>query len=127
MTCAVCVIVAWASLIARAMPKSMTLMSPFLVTITFPGLMSRCTMPAWWLYSRARSTPETISRVRSGSSRWPSFSRSLTVLPSTYSITMYGIGVPVDMSSPVSYTATIDGLFSDAADCASRRNRAWKV
>ena len=47
--------------------------------------------------------------------------------PSTYSITMYGTGTPVDMSSPVSYTATIDGLFSDAADCASRRKRAWKV
>ena len=126
-TCAVCVIVAWASLIARAMPKSMTLTSPFLVTITFPGLMSRWTIPAWWLYSRARRTPETISRMRSGSSRWPSFSSSLTVLPSTYSITMNGTGTPVDMSSPVSYTATIDGLFNDAADCASRRNRAWKV
>ena len=46
MTWAVCVMVAWASLIARAMPKSITLMSPFLVTMTFPGLMSRCTMPA---------------------------------------------------------------------------------
>ena len=31
------------------------------------------------------------------------------------------------MSSPVSYTATIDGWFSEAADCASRRNRAWNV
>ena len=76
------------------MPKSITLMSPFRVTITLPGLMSRCTMPAWWLYSRARSTPEMISRVRSGSSRWPSISRSLTVLPSTNSITMNGIGHP---------------------------------
>ena len=45
-TWAVCVIVAWASLIARAMPKSMTLMSPLRVTITLPGLMSRCTIPA---------------------------------------------------------------------------------
>ena len=45
-TWAVWVIVAWASLIARAMPKSMTLMSPLRVTITLPGLMSRCTMPA---------------------------------------------------------------------------------
>src|SRR5450756_2030431 len=102
-TCAVCVIVAWVSLIDLAMPKSMTLMSPF-------------TMPAWWLYSRALSVPEMISRVRSGSSRWPSMSRSLTVLPSTNSITMNGMGTPVDMSSPVSYTATIDGLFSDAAE-----------
>ena len=31
------------------------------------------------------------------------------------------------MSSPVSYTATIEGWFSEAADCASRRNRAWNV
>jgi hypothetical protein len=117
-TCAVCVIVAWASLIARAMPKSITLMSPLRVTMTLPGLMSRCTMPAWWLYSSARSTPEVISSVRSGSRRWPSISRSLTVRPSTYSITMNGTGAPVDTSrsSPVSYTATIDGLFSDAAD-----------
>ena len=46
MTWAVCVMVAWVSLIARAMPKSITLMSPFMVTMTFPGLMSRCTMPA---------------------------------------------------------------------------------
>ena len=45
-TWAVWVIVAWASLIARAMPKSMTLTSPLRVTITLPGLMSRCTMPA---------------------------------------------------------------------------------
>ena len=48
-TWAVWVIVAWASLIARAMPKSMTLTSPLRVTITLPGLISRCTMPAWWL------------------------------------------------------------------------------
>src|SRR5215475_1831694 len=31
------------------------------------------------------------------------------------------------MSSPVSYTATIEGWLSEAADCASRRNLAWKV
>ena len=30
-------------------------------------------------------------------------------------------------SSPVSYTETMAGWFSEAADCASRRNRAWKV
>ncbi len=48
-TWAVWVMVDWASLIARAMPKSITLTSPLRVTITLPGLMSRCTMPAWWL------------------------------------------------------------------------------
>jgi hypothetical protein len=36
---------------------------------------------------------------------------------------MYGTVIPDDMSSPVSYTATIDGLFSDAADCASHVTR----
>ena len=33
------------SLMARAMPKSMTLTSPVRVSITFAGLMSRWTMP----------------------------------------------------------------------------------
>ena len=49
MTWAVWVIVAWASLTARAIPKSMTLTSPDRVSITLPGLMSRCTMPLRWL------------------------------------------------------------------------------
>src|SRR4051794_23870879 len=37
------------SAIARAMPKSITFTSPDGVSITFAGLMSRCTMPARWL------------------------------------------------------------------------------
>ena len=46
-------------------------------------------------------------------------------------MTMYGIvtSAPVTVvwcSSPVSYTATIEGWFSAAALCASRRNRSWK-
>ncbi len=48
-TCAVCVIVAWESLTALAMPKSITLTSLDRVSMTFPGLMSRCTMPLRWL------------------------------------------------------------------------------
>ena len=48
-TCAVWVMVACASLTARAMPKSITLTSPLRVSITLPGLMSRCTMPWRWL------------------------------------------------------------------------------
>jgi hypothetical protein len=48
-TCAVCVIVAWVSATALAMPKSITLISPDRLSITLPGLMSRCTMPARWL------------------------------------------------------------------------------
>ncbi len=34
---------------------------------------------------------------------------------------------PPVLSSPVSYTATTDGWFSEAADWASRRNLAWNV
>ena len=37
------------SLIARAMPKSITLTSPLGVSITLPGLMSRWMIPARWL------------------------------------------------------------------------------
>ena len=48
-TAEVWVIVAPMSSIARAMPKSMTLTSPARVSITLAGLMSRCTMPCWWL------------------------------------------------------------------------------
>ncbi len=49
MTCAVWVIVAAESAIARAMPKSITLTSPASVIITLAGLMSRWTMPPRWL------------------------------------------------------------------------------
>ena len=49
MTAAVCVIVADVSETARAMPKSITLIEPAGVSITFAGLMSRWTMPALWL------------------------------------------------------------------------------
>ena len=48
-TAAVWVIVAEVSATARAMPKSITLTWPVGVSITFAGLMSRCTMPALWL------------------------------------------------------------------------------
>ncbi len=45
-TAAVWVMVAEVSATARAMPKSITLIRPELVSITLAGLMSRCTMPA---------------------------------------------------------------------------------
>ena len=35
--------------------------------------------------------------------------------------------VPSRVSSPVSYTETMQGAFRDAAACASRRNREWKL
>lgn len=49
MTAAVWVIVELVSDTARAMPKSMTLTSPEVVSITLAGLMSRWMMPALWL------------------------------------------------------------------------------
>ena len=48
-TAEVWVIVALASAIARAMPKSITLIEPSGTIITFAGLMSRWTMPLRWL------------------------------------------------------------------------------
>ena len=48
-TAEVCVIVEAPSDIARAMPKSMTLTSPLRLSMTLAGLMSRWTMPRWWL------------------------------------------------------------------------------
>ncbi len=131
MTAWVWVIVPAESAIARAMPKSITLTAPVGVSMTLAGLMSRCTMPARWEYSRADSTPAVISTASSIGTAAPSRRMSRTVWPSTYSMTMNGtwaIAPPgsVVTSSPVSYTATMAGWFSDAAACASRRNRAWK-
>ena len=90
MTACVCVIVAAESARARAMPKSMTLTAPVGVSMTFAGLMSRCTMPAWCEYSSADSTPAAISTASSMGTAWPSRRMSRTVWPSTYSMTMNG-------------------------------------
>ena len=131
MTAWVWVIVAAESAIARAMPKSITFTAPVGVSITLAGLMSRCTMPAWWEYPSAERTPAVISTASSIGTACPSRRMSRTVCPSTYSITMNGTcdTAPVSsvmMSSPVSYTATTEGWLSEAAACASRRKRAWK-
>ena len=82
------VIVDEASAMARAIPKSMTLTSPWVVIMTFAGLMSRWTIPFRWLYSSADSTRAVTSRAMSTSSGCPSCMSSRSVLPSTYSITM---------------------------------------
>ncbi len=94
MTAAVWVIVIPESPMARAMPKSMTLTWPVRVSMTFAGLMSRWTMPARCEYSSAWRMPTVISRMRSGRSLRPECSSSLSVEPSTYSITMYGMDTP---------------------------------
>ncbi len=93
-TAAVCVIVMPESPMARAIPKSITLTWPDVVSITFAGLMSRCTIPLRCEYSSAWSTPIVISSARSGSSLRPECSSSRRVEPSTYSITMYGMEMP---------------------------------
>ncbi len=103
MTADVWVIVDVPPATARAMPKSITLTAPVVVSITLAGLMSRCTMPLRWLKSSAEHTSAVISMARSGCRRPSSASTSLRVRPSTYSMTMNGSGTPSALvSSPVS-------------------------
>ena len=99
MIAAVCVKADNESAAARAIPKSITLTSPLRVSITLPGLMSRCTIPAAWAASRAAQMSAVISSARRGSSRPSICSTSRSVRPSTCSMTMYG--TPAS-SSPVS-------------------------
>ena len=77
------------SVCMRAIPKSMTFTKPSRVTITFPGLMSRWTMPC----ACAEASAAAIFCVRStdciGVSRRPPARNSASVRPSTNSITMY--------------------------------------
>ena len=118
----VCVLLA----AARAMPKSITLTSPAGVSMTLAGLMSRWTIPAACATDSAAQTSATISRARCGSSRPSDCTTSRSVRPRTCSMTIQGTPpVPSTASSPVSYTETMHGAFSDAADCASRRKRCW--
>ena len=60
---------AWAAATAVAMPKSVIFVVPPAATRRLPGLMSRCTMPAWWAASSARAAWLTMSSVASGESR----------------------------------------------------------
>jgi hypothetical protein len=92
MTALVPVMVAEVSAMARAMPKSMTLISPASVTMTLPGLMSRWMIPPRWLYCRASSTPTVMRMASSMSSGDDSWRICLMVRPCTCSMTMYGCG-----------------------------------
>jgi hypothetical protein len=86
------------------MPKSMTLICRSGVTITLAGLMSRWTMPARWLYSRASRMPRVMSTASWGVTAF-SWISSRRVRPGTYSITMNGRSTPssvVARISPVS-------------------------
>ncbi len=82
-----------------AMPKSSTF-APVSVSITFAGLMSRCTTP---MRCAAASAPATCPAVRtaSGQASGPPASRSASVCPSTSSITRYGTTTPLSsVASP---------------------------
>ena len=77
------------SVCIRAMPKSITFTNPSRVTITFPGLMSRWTIPC----ACAEASASAIFRVSSTActivGRRPLARKSASVRPSTNSITMY--------------------------------------
>ncbi len=88
MTAAVAVWVAPPSLIARAMPKSITFTAPALVSMMLAGLTSRCTIPWRCEKSSAAHTSAMISIARRAGSA-PSLRRmSRSVCPLTYSMTM---------------------------------------
>src|SRR5208283_1624585 len=53
---------AWAAATAVAMPKSVIFVVPPAVTSRLPGLMSRCTMPAWCAASSARRLADDVHR-----------------------------------------------------------------
>ena len=76
-----------------------------------------------------RGCRTVISSARSGSSLRPLRSSSRSVVPSTYSITMYGTASPPSASRDV-LAGVVDGDDRSGGsarrrDWASRRNRAW--
>ncbi len=101
-TAAVWVTAAWPSCTARAMPKSITLTAPVLVIITLAGFTSRWMMPCRWLKSSAAQTSAMTSMARLPDSGPCVLTMSRSVLPSTYSMTMYGSGPYSVLVSPVS-------------------------
>ena len=111
----VCATVADESLIARAIPKSITLTWPVLVIMMLPGLMSRWTTPARCEYSSAVRMPSTM-RTASLESSGPALIRSLRSTPSTYSLTMNG-------KSRLMAVRLAHGLFSGVEDADDRRVR----
>ena len=127
----VCATVAEVSVMARAMPKSMTLTWPLCVTMTLAGLMSRWTTPARCEYSSAVRMPSVMRTASSGATA-PSAMMSESGRPSTYSITMKGTCTSAPdgsdtVSSPASYTRTTVGCAMRAAAWASCRKRVRKA
>ena len=109
MTADVWVIVDVESLIARAMPKSMTLTAPDLSIITFAGFMSRWTIPLRCEKSIAAATSAIHVIACRGEIGPLARNTSRRVSPSTYSMTMNGSGPSSVSASPVSKTCTMVG------------------
>ncbi len=72
----------------RAMPKSMTLTSPWRVTMTFAGLMSRWMTPATCAYASASQIFSATSTACPTSKRPPELMKSSSVRPWMNSMTM---------------------------------------
>ena len=101
-TAEVCVCTEEESSTARAMPKSMTLTSPVLVTMMLAGLMSRWIMPASWLACSALATGPSRAAARWGARGPSSRMMSRRLRPVSRSITMKGTSTPSTASAPVS-------------------------
>ena len=87
--------------VSFARPKSRIFTKPSLVTITFSGLRSRCTIPAPCAFARPSDACAAIeSSVRMGTA--PSASASRSVRPSTSSIAMYS----TPSAEPMSWIVT---------------------
>jgi hypothetical protein len=104
------------------MPKSRTL-APAGVSMMFAGLMSRCTACSACAAARAAATSAQI-RTAMRQSKSPAPRCSLSVCPSTSSMTMYGTSRPGDSDVPKSCTPATFGWASRAADRASVRTRS---
>ncbi len=104
--------------VAHARPKSISL-APDRVSMTFPGLRSRCTTPARWARSSASATWTPIRSVSDiGSAPRPS--RSPRVSPSISSITRYSMA----SSRPTSKSVQMCGWLRLDIVRASASNRA---
>ena len=92
--------------VSFARPKSRIFTKPSLVTITFSGLRSRCTIPAPCAFARPSDACAAIesSAADRQQRRRPAVSRS--VRPSTSSIAMYSTP---SAESPMSWIVTMLG------------------
>lgn len=109
------------SLIARAIPKSMTL-GPSAVISTFDGLRSRWTSPARWTASSASASAAPRDRTAEGSSGPVAATACRRVTPGRYAVASQGR----EDSGSASSTAAVYAPVTARAAAASRRNRSRK-